>query len=60
MSDPNPNLIDLAHELLEGAFDAKYDLGNTEASNTLLQNAAEVYEEAGLPEDAEACRLLIE
>ncbi len=62
MSDttPNPNLIDLARELVEGSMDAKYDLGNTAASNTLLENAAQVYEEAGSPHDANVCRLLIE
>ena len=60
MLDTNPNLMELAAELMEGAMDAKYDLGDTSASNTLLENAAQVYEEAGSPDDAVVCRALIE
>lgn len=59
-SNTNPNLMDLAHELVEGSLDAKYDLGDVSAANTLLENAAQVYEEAGSPHDAEVCRLMIE
>lgn len=60
MSDTNPNLMELAAQLVEGSMDAKYDLGDVQASNTLLENAAQVYEEAGSPDDAEVCRLMID
>ena len=57
MSDNvNQNLMDLAAELMNGAL----DVAGTEQEITLLQNAAEVYEEAGSPEDADVCRILIE
>lgn len=58
MSDvnPNPNLMDLARELFNGAI----DIMGTPQENVLLENAAQVYEEAGSPHDAEVCRMLIE
>ena len=56
MSDPNvnPNLEALAGTLLLGGLEIQPT--NVEAANTLFENAAEVYEEAGLPSEASDAR----
>lgn len=64
MSDNNNDggasaTIEQAHDLLEQSFDAKYDSGDVEASNVLLEQAAQVYESLGQGDDADACRALI-
>lgn len=56
MSDTNPNLMELAGELFNGAL----DVAGTPEEAILLENAAQVYEEAGSPHDAEVCRFLID
>lgn len=53
-------LMQKAAAIMEKSFDAKYIEHNKAKSNSLLEEAAKVYDEAGLPKEAEVCRLLIE
>lgn len=48
--------MELAGELLSDAL----DIAGTPEEAILLENAAQVYEEAGSPQDAEVCRFLID
>lgn len=56
MTTTNPSLMEEANVLLNAALEVQGTLLETE----LLEDAAKMYEMAGSPEDAAACRDFIE